>query len=63
MVERFFRELTEKQISRGVFRSVVSSRQQFWARSRSTTSTPSRTFGPPRPPTSSKRWNEHASAW
>jgi hypothetical protein len=55
MVERFFRDLTEKQISRGVFRSVDQLETAILGAIEQHNSDPSRTSGPPKPPTSSKR--------
>jgi len=55
MVERFFRDLTENRLRRGASRSVeelIAGIDEFFDRHNKTQS---RSSGPPKPPTSSKR--------
>ena len=46
-VERFFAEITEKRIRRGVFRSVAAWRRRSWSTWPLITRIPSRSCGPP----------------
>ena len=55
MVERFFRDLTENRLRRGVFRNVEELIGPSMTTSIITTRIPNPSSGPPRPTTSSKR--------
>jgi transposase len=63
LVERWFRELTEKAIRRGSFVSVPDLKQAIEALCKPETKTPSRSSGAPPSMTSSKRSIARGSRW
>ena len=57
MVERFFRDLTQNRLRRGVFRDVEELIMAIGATSTVTTRTPNPSSGPPTPPISWRKSN------
>jgi predicted component of type VI protein secretion system len=55
LAERFFRDLTDKSLRRGVFRSVVELEQSIEEHIRVHNTIPNPSSGPPRPTTFSKK--------
>ena len=63
MVERFFRDLTQNRLRRGVFRDVEELIMAIGDYIDKHNDNPSRSSGPPKPPTSWRRSSAPAKRW